>query len=220
MRAERPGGLPVVIELVGLPGAGKTSLTKKISVPFVGCRDFRYFGCLLPASSWSVASATFKLAMTIRPFRFSYFFRALKFVVALRMYKANKSSLVVLDQGMIQKLWSMIIETESYSAEKLEQVVASIAPFAPDHLVWISVQPALAADRIAHRRGGNSRFDGQPTEQIVMRLRSLEAVYHSLVDLLGKHARVEILTLDGEAPLDTNAKKIDALAATYLAGEN
>ncbi len=216
MRAQRPGGFPVVIELAGLPGAGKTSLTTAVTTPHVGRRDFSWTEAVFAHPDWPVTSAAFRLAAAIRPFRLRNLLRALKLVFALRSYRSSQRRLVIMDQGMVQKLWSLVIETGSYPPQRLERIVQVLAPFAPDHLVWVTVPPALAARRIAGRSGGNSRFDGKAPAAVEARLQQLEETYQLVIGLFTKYARMPVLTLDGEADLASNARKIDDLAATYL----
>ncbi len=208
----------MVIELAGLPGAGKTSLTTSMATPHVGRRDFSWVEAVLARPDWPVTSAAFRLASAIRPFRLYNLLRALKLIFALRSYRRGKRRLVIMDQGMVQKLWSLVIETESYPPHRLEAVVRALAPYAPDHLVWVSVSPALAAERIASRSNGNSRFDGKAPAQVQARLQQAEETYQLVIGLFTKHAGLPMLTLDGDADLASNARKIDDLAAMYLAG--
>jgi hypothetical protein len=217
MRPQRPGGFPVVIELAGLPGAGKTSLTTAVTTPHVGRRDFYWTEAVFARPDWPVIRAAFRLASAIRPFRFHNLHRALKLVFALRSYRRSERRLVIMDQGMVQKLWSLVIETGSYPPQRLEEIVQALAPFAPDHLVWVTVPPALAAQRIAGRSGGNSRFDGKAPAVVEARLLQLEETYQLVIGLFAKFAGMPVLTLDGEADLTSNARVIDDLAATYLA---
>lgn len=208
MRSARPGGTPLVIELVGLPGAGKTSLTHRIPVPHLGRRDISSLRLPLNRATWHVLRSAVALSFTIRPWKPSYFLRAVKLVLALRCYGESEHPLVIMDQGLVQKLWSMVIETRSYSVDRLEDLVLALSPFAADHLVWISVPHELAARRIVERKGGNSRFDGQAYESVVQRLDTLEDVYRNIIGLFRRHIPLGLMELDGEAPLDLNAGRI------------
>jgi thymidylate kinase len=118
-----------------------------------------------------------------------------------------------MDQGLVQKMWSFIIESRSYPEQRLEELVDAMAPFAADHLVWIAVPHELAAQRIAGRTGGNSRFDGQDAATIAQRLADLERPYRTLVEMFRKKTGMSVLSLDGEANLKDNAARIEALAS-------
>ena len=213
MRPVRPNGRPLVIELAGLPGAGKTSLTDRVRLPHLGRRDIGVVNLPLRRETWRVARAAMMLALTIRPWKPGYLLRAIKLVLALRSYGPLDHDLVIMDQGLVQKMWSFIIESRSYPEQRLEELVDALTPFAADHLVWIAVPHELAAQRIAGRTGGNSRFDGQDASTIAQRLADLERPYRTLVEMFRKKTGMSVLSLDGEANLKDNAARIEALAS-------
>lgn len=213
MRPVRPNGRPLVIELAGLPGAGKTSLTDRVRLPHLGRRDIGVVNLPLRRETWRVARAAMMLALTIRPWKPGYLLRAIKLVLALRSYGPLDHDLVIMDQGLVQKMWSFIIESRSYPEQRLEELVDALTPFAADHLVWIAVPHELAAQRIAGRTGGNSRFDGQDAATIAQRLADLERPYRTLVEMFRKKTGMSVLSLDGEANLKDNAARIEALAS-------
>ncbi len=213
MRPVRPNHRPLVIELAGLPGAGKTSLTDSVRLPHLGRRDIGVVNLPLRRETWRVARAAMMLALTIRPWKPGYLLRAIKLVLALRSYGPLDHDLVIMDQGLVQKMWSFIIESRSYPEQRLEELVDALTPFAADHLVWIAVPHELAAQRIAGRTGGNSRFDGQDAATIAQRLADLERPYRTLVEMFRKKSGMSVLSLDGEAILKDNAARIEALAS-------
>jgi thymidylate kinase len=153
------------------------------------------------------------LALSIRPWKPGYLLRAIKLVLALRCYGPLDHDLVIMDQGLVQKMWSFIIESRSYPEQRLEDLVDALAPFAADHLVWIAVPHELAAQRIAGRTGGNSRFDGQDAATIAQRLADLATPYRTLVEMFRRKTGMSVLSLDGEANLRDNAARIEALAS-------
>lgn len=218
MRAARPHFKPAVIELAGLPGAGKTSLVDRLERQCVRRRDISMASLPLTCATWKVAITAFALAFSIRPFRPRLLMRAASLVFMLRAYGANtRWPLVVLDQGLVQKLWSLLVETQDYSSERLDRAVAALVPFLADQLVWVAVPPGLAARRISTRSGGNSRFDNQPAEAIAARLKSLEDTYAMLIAKFDRVARFPVTRIDGASDLDQNAAVIEALAAACLA---
>jgi hypothetical protein len=217
MRQARPNGTPLVIEMAGLPGAGKTSITDRVTIPHVGRRDVSSLRMPLRRETWAVARAAMALAVTIRPWNPSYLLRPVRLVLALRCYGEGPHPLVIMDQGLVQKLWSMIIEKRSYSERRLEQLVLALSPFVADHLVWVGVPHELASRRIAQRQGGNSRFDGMKPEDIDRRLINLERVYQHIIAMFRRHVQLDMLTLDGDASLDDNAKRVEELISSLKA---
>ena len=215
MSEVRPTGRPLIIELAGLPGAGKTSLTERVSLPHRGRRDIGLLNLPLRRETWPVARAATMLAVSIRPWKPGYLLRAIKLVLALRCYGPVDADLVIMDQGLVQKLWSFLIEAQSYPAQRLEDLVDALSPFAADHLVWIGVPHTLAAQRIAGRVGGNSRFDGQDAETITRRLENLEGVYMRLIGMFRSKSSMSVVNLDGTADLKDNASLIDELASRH-----
>ena len=212
MRPVRPNGRPLVIELAGLPGAGKTSLTDSVRLPHRGRRDIGVVNLPLRRETWRVARAALMLALSIRPWKPGYLLRAIRLVLALRCYGPLDHDLVILDQGLVQKTWSIIIESRSYPEQRLEDLVDALTPIAADHLVWIAVPHELAAQRIAGRTAGYSRFDGQDAATIAQRLADLDKPYRTLIEMFRKKTRMSVLSLDGEADLKANAKRMEALA--------
>ena len=76
----------------------------------------------------------------------------------------------------------------------------------------VSFYDTLAAQRIAGRTGGNSRFDGQDAATTAQRLENLEGVYIKLVNLFREKTGMKVCSLDGETDLKANAARIEALA--------
>jgi hypothetical protein len=210
----RDKGGPVVIELAGLPGAGKSSLAKAVSIPHAGRADLSWLEARLAGPMWPVAMATLRLLFSIRPLKLRHVVRAAKLIATLRFYGPSRHRFVILDQGIVQKLWSLVIETGTYSDEYLEEVVTALVPFTADHLIWISVQPDVAAQRIVNRKGGKSRFDGGQLSNVVARLEGLRSTYDKIISQFEKHAHLPVLRLNGQQPLSENAEKITHLIET------
>jgi thymidylate kinase len=211
MRAARPAGKPLVIELAGLPGAGKTSLVDTVSLAHRGRRDISVLSLPLRRETWRVLRAALRLAGSVRPLAPYNFIRAIKLTLVLRCYGELPDSLVIMDQGLVQKLWSMVIETDGFSERRLEDLVAALSPFVADHLVWLAVPHDVAARRIVRRRGGNSRFDGAELASVVARLENLESVYQKIIALFRRHGDLAVTPLEGEAPLQSNARAIESI---------
>ncbi len=202
---------PPIIELAGLPGAGKSSLCALIDDPHLGRRDIAVTRVQPGRDLWRFAVAAFRLAFTTRPLTLDRLGRAFEIVTVARYYRRDNRLPVVIDQGLAQKLWSMLIESQGCSDQALAAAVAALRPFAPDVLVWIEVPTDMASSRIAARRGGNSRFDSLEPPEIAARLDPLRALYETILDLFARHTTVRIVRLDGTAPLEVNAARLAGL---------
>ena len=201
----------IVIELAGLPGAGKTSICEQVGGRFLGRGDIGIARLRLSRELWRFSVAVLRLAFSIRPFSPTRIGRALELIAFLRYYMRTCELPVIVDQGLVQKLWSTLIESQSYSDSALEDTVDALAPFAPDVLVFLEIPTDVAARRIAARVGGNSRFDLHSEPQIASRLGPLSAQYAKILGLLAHNSDICILNLDGTAPVGENAKQLTDL---------
>ncbi len=121
-----------------------------------------------------------------------------------------------MDQGLVQKLWSMLAETREFSLPMLNKTVQRLAPFAPDHLIWIEIPSRIAAERIAGRTGGNSRFDGRPRIETTARLDKLLDLYNLIMGLFKQHMDSRVTFLRGEDPVAASAARINLLIKSEM----
>lgn len=212
----RPGGRPLVVEFAGLPGAGKTSLVDALSIPHADRRKSRAPRFYLGAPAWLVLFAALRLALSIRPLRLSYVARAVRLATSLRRYVAMDEDVIVLDQGLVQKIWSMVVETETFSRDAVADLVTALGPFAPDHVFWVKVPERIAAQRISRRGSGNSRFDGLAEHDIERRLLRLEETYAMLLKLFGEKIHVDVSIVDGTRPIQANADAAEQIISILL----
>ena len=211
MSSLRRDGLPLVIELVGLPGSGKSSITRAVQARHLGRGDLRILEARLGWPVVQLLVAALNLALSARPFSIARIARAFKLVGFLRYYRRHRNLPIIMDQGLTQKLWSMLAETQDFSLPLLTTTVRRLAPFAADHLIWVETPAHIAADRIAGRTGGNSRFDGHPQDENAARLVNLLELYKLIAELFERHTNVHVLSLRGEDPIAENAARIDLL---------
>lgn len=126
----------MIVECAGLPGAGKTTVCKLVSEPHGG-KGAVSLTALRPSmeilrAGWNILA----LALTTRPFRFKRFKRAFNLIVFLRHYE-HRGLVILLDQGIVQKIWSILADANAYSSSRLQRVTASLVPFAPSWVVWL-----------------------------------------------------------------------------------
>jgi hypothetical protein len=198
------------VEMIGLPGAGKTTIRNAIRLPVEGkgavpLRALRWDAHFLSAA-WNILA----LAAKTRPFSGRRLTRAFNAAVLLRHYQPT-AKVIVLDQGIVQKLWSILADAESYPEERLAACLSALVPFAPDHLVWVQTPLHTAVDRIVARSAGNSRYDRRPPGEIKDALAQRAALLRAIANGYAKACARTITELDGAAEPGANAARIELL---------
>lgn len=174
----------MIVECVGLPGAGKTTICGRVSVPY-GKKGAVPLSALRIDRAWLRAAwHVLLLSLGARPISLNRLKRGFNLMVFLRHYQDRRRT-ILLDQGLVQKLWSLLVDAE-FSPSRLDRVLQGLRPFAPDRLVFIATPVNLAAQRIGARRHGNSRLDGLPRGEAEPRLAATAGL---LEDLVAKFSR-------------------------------
>jgi hypothetical protein len=200
----------VIIELVSLPGAGKTTICNALTLAVATKGSVPLHALRPSAAFFNVFWQLMKLALGTRPLRLNRLKRAFNTAILLRHYQPT-SQPIVLDQGTVQKLWSILADAENYSQRQLDATVKALAPFAPGHLVWIETPLDLALERLAARVGGNSRYDRLPPENARSLLAQRAGLLKALAERLSTAGNRQLLVLDGAQPARVNARAIEAL---------
>ena len=200
----------MIVECAGLPGAGKTTVCKLVSeshgskgaVPLTAMRP----SMEILRASWNILA----LALTTQPFRFKRLKRAFNLIVFLRHYE-HRGLVILLDQGIVQKIWSILADANDHSSNRLQRVMASLVPFAPSWVVWLETPLDFAVKRLDARGDGTSRYDGLPSDKALLQLKSRRALLRSLAEQFCKTVDTGLLEIDGTLPPAANAARIDAL---------
>ncbi len=170
----------MIIEFVGPPGAGKTTCCRAFAEDLKG--DGKVVFTLPDLKSYLRKLSVFqKMMLVVKgllqrvPLFLNYvmtlgrngvlnknslyrFTRLSLFDLALKKYiRSNKVDVVLLEQWMIQELWSAtIFKLSDYSkiATRLSKFY-----FITDYLFYFDIDEVTAAKRISHRQTNLSRFD-------------------------------------------------------------
>ncbi|MBL8789303.1 MAG: hypothetical protein JNM45_02325 [Rhizobiales bacterium] len=200
----------MIIEIAGLPGAGKTTICKDLAHP-VGGKGSVPLLALKPSRDFLHASCSLlRLALSARPFSLDRLKRAFNTAVLLRHYQPQ-AGVIVLDQGIAQKLWSILADADTYSPEHLHRTQEALAPFAPDHLVWLETPLPIAVERMRQRLHGNSRYDGLPADKVRHLLEQRAALLQTIAQGVRLRNGRALTVLDGTAEPQRNAAAIDLL---------
>jgi len=202
----------MVIEFAGLPGAGKTTICNHVSVPHRTRNSIPLSEIRAQPSFLAVVWNVLLLCLSARPFKLRRLVRGINLVAVLRCY-GQAAQPVILDLGLLHKIWSIVLDSETYSEAHLHHLMANLKSFAPSYLVWVETPLETAAQRIAQRPRGKSRFDRLPPSEINDTLASKAQLLSKLAELYIAHTGAVLVRLDGQAPPEINARKIDDLLA-------
>lgn len=170
----------MIVELVGLPGVGKTYLCRSLEEHYAGRNDARVhviveteyatFGILgvVLEKLWRAArfaathpGTTGKLLLAIRPKTRILSGGPLSKLVNLlaetdRSARISPSETWISEQGVLQAVWSLEMRSdESVRAELLE----ALSRWLPERVVFVETDRAEYESRLKRRKGGRSHFD-------------------------------------------------------------
>ena len=111
-----------VIEFVGLPGSGKSTITRALPAEWPNSRSND--PAALPLSRrLAFYRDALPFMLSLRPLAAEDAHRLRKLAAELRYYERPAPAPLVIDQGMIQKLWSILLDRQRYDAAALERLV-------------------------------------------------------------------------------------------------
>lgn len=196
-----------IIEFVGIPGAGKSTIARAFRPLLPNA-----LGLQLPPAPFrgspALLARTAQFFLALRPLEPNDLHRMLRLVQAHRVYEQALPAPLVLEQGLIQRLWATIADRARYSDAKLDRLVAVMAQAAPDLIVRVKTPHDVAAARIDERPHGNSRYEQMSVAETVARLGPADALYDRLVGLYRRHSAVSIIELSGTDPVEANVARI------------
>jgi thymidylate kinase len=205
----------MIVECVGLPGSGKTTICELVTQPHgrkgtIQIRDIR-LDSDLALTSWKILL----LCCETQPFTIDRLRRGINLVAFLRHYQHRERS-ILLDQGQIQKLWSILSGADRYPSLRLQEVIASLRPFAPDVVIWVETPVAVAIERVGKRTHGTSRYDGLSSETANALLSARADLLKDLAKQYCSATKTKFHQLDGTLVPTENALKINKI----LSGSN
>jgi hypothetical protein len=223
----------MLIELVGAPGVGKSTLAKAVCARAeVRTRhqlSADWHRQSLPSRAIHIGRgfarpkrliAAARLAFSCRLHDRGSIGRLLR-VIAKSEWLSSRSGPVVLDQGFLQDLWSILYMggCNGPNPAHLSPFLRSVLPRDDMIVVLIAVDPNTEFERIRRRSGGHSRFDGLSQLELETSIERAARLPEAIASA-ARRAGIEVVELDGSEGIDTLAEQIFSLlpASVYLKG--
>ena len=215
---------PLLIELLGQPGAGKTTLARAVGANSafrsradlgtawrrlsIARKGLFLATAVLDGACWGRAM---QLVVRVPLIRADSLYRLVS-MVAKSHWIRSQSGQLLLAEGCLQDLWSIF-----YSARKMKPDPGLLAPLIHclyrsmnAKIVYIEVNPQTATDRIRSRQDGRSRLDLLPEPDLRIRLIDAEELPLRLAEaarLAGLHVEI----VDGSLPMEGSAEQLRAI---------
>jgi thymidylate kinase len=222
-------GQPLIVELVGLPGAGKSTIAAETlnclrraghrvrareelaAATSRGTRALRLVG------SWARHPALLTGALAIASgggsLGASRFRHAIKLAAwAPRLAGMAGDQTVLLDQGMVQQAWSALLRAPKRTAQ-VDALLQAVVRRAGARLVFVycDLPAELAASRIAGRDTALSSFDRMPAAAARRMLAEEEASLRALFQRAVQVPGARQMVVDASRPVSENAALIAAV---------
>ena len=213
---------PILIELFGQPGAGKTTLVRAAAMDAKTKADLTAAWTRLPAlkkahlfgraalGGTCLIAAT-RLAIGARLTRGDSLLRLARLVIKSHWVRAQKEPLL-LEEGHLQDLWSIF-----YSAGRTEPNPRLLSPLirclyrgVETQIAFLDTDPQSAFDRIRGRSHGKSRLDRLSDTDLQARLAATAQLPHRIVEA-ARSAGLMVETLDASQPIQANADRLVAM---------
>ena len=225
---------PLIIEFIGLPGAGKTTIAQR-AIENLSEAGYQCFGLSTlnnPESLEKKKGGIFAKLKTLYRFvyvcvvhrKFAYnaflfsmhvkpvslvnlrrFLILLARLIFLRTLLRNNYDFIILDQGLIQYIWSIAITgKQSLNKDYLNRVLKSILDELSLFVVMVDIETELAVKRIVNRPTMRSRFDRMSSTKIETILSTHKDIFSQIVQSTNAFKDTGYMSVNGSQPIQKN----------------
>ncbi|BAY32317.1 thymidylate kinase [Nostoc carneum NIES-2107] len=226
---------PLILEFVGLPGAGKTTVCREVAsrlnnqgVSVIRGDEilqqwkqqstWQRLIKLIPQTlnQWQILLYSLFLAFQVKPTNRQSFSKAAKIFANVKRLDAiarsaapipQNSQIILLDQGLLQETWSVGITGTTPAAESIKQELALLFHQRPMAIVYFQIDVDTALKRIQNRPTAESRFDRMHPEAAQQLLSKYVAYLQHIVNC-AQAFNIPILEIDSLLPIDEKAQRI------------
>jgi len=237
---------PLLVEFTGLPGAGKTTIARAL-LPELARAGYRCvvpgrlgappeaapegsstlgklgtLGGLISVSAGNPSAffRTLAYAWGVAPKNLVTLRRMKTLLVRLRLIQGAMGAdcdLVVLDQGLIQNVWSITAAGEPPERERgLRPLVESLLVELSPLIVLVDIDVERAVERIGGRPTMDSRFDRMPAARAAALLERHREILERIVRRAVALPTVRCLRVDGGRPPEENVPLVMEQVTTAL----
>lgn len=217
---------PIVVELFGLPGAGKSTICAGIDPALVDITRSQITG------AWNNRSLAGRALVGLqslgdiawlrsvlrfvreKPLSERESWRRLARLIGMKHRLRTHDGVVLLDQGVLQALWSIFYTEAEFDTDlqHLSGVLRSFYDGIDAHIVAVQVPPDIAASRVDSRSTGTSRLDRLSEDRVLAELEQVGELSQSILRA-ARAAGLRVTLLDGTQPVAELVAQLEAILA-------
>ena len=173
---------PLIVELVGLPGAGKTTISQQVALKLrerglqIVSRDeilnqwkqknlLQKALQLLPdnLNHWHILINSLAFAFEVKPINLQSFSKAVKIFTNVSrndaVARSQECEIILLDQGLLQETWSVSITGSPPQTKYLKRELTPLFDNRSTIILYCQIDIDTALHRVQNRQTMTSRFD-------------------------------------------------------------
>ena len=228
---------PITVEFAGLPGAGKTTITKGV----VAALTAKGYSCFSSRSLYHrevvkpkrfrllfrklevlyhlifclvkyhlVTQNALRYAFRVTPLNLAGYRRILMLVTRLELISQVSRAghdFLVFDEGIVQNIWSMAVTGNPPPNEPLTRLLDSVLDEITPAIILVDTDINTAVRRIGDRATSHSRFDRIPPNQATQMLSIHGGQFERIVNC-AVEIKADCLRVEGSRPVEENVAAV------------